>query len=266
VAQKRRKLGEERRKATIEEIEKLLQTDFIQEAQYIKWLANVVFVKKLNGKLRMCTDYTNLNKAYPKDLYPLPSIDQLVDGASDQEMMSFLDVYSGYNQIQMYVPDIPKTAFTIDMANYCYKVMPFGLKNAGTTYQRLMDKVFKEKIGKNMEVYVDDMIVKSCEVQKHVKDLEEVFARIKKYNIRLNLEKCVFGVRGGKFLGFMLTNRGIEANPYKCEAIMKMRSPTNLKEVQRLVGKLNALARFLPILAERTKSIVKLLRKAENFK
>ena len=85
-----------------------------------------------------------LNKACPKDTYPLPNIDRLVDGASGQEMMSFLDAYSGYNQIQMYEPDVPKTAFTTDTANYCYKVMPFGLKNAGATYQRLMDKVFKD--------------------------------------------------------------------------------------------------------------------------
>ena len=167
--------------------------------------------------------------------------------------MSFLDAYSGYNQIQMYEPDVPKTAFTTDTANYCYKVMPFGLKNAGATYQRLMDKVFKDQIGKNMEVYVDDMVVKSGEIEKHLEDLEEVFAQIRKYKIRLNPEKCVFGVRGGKFLGFMLTNRGIEANPDKCEAIMKMGSPKNLKEVQRLVGKLNSLSRFLPILAEKTK-------------
>ena len=131
----------------------------------------------------------------------------MVDGASGQEIMSFLDAYSGYNQIQMYEPDIPKTAFTTNTANYCYKVMPFGLKNAGATYQRLMDKVFKKQIGKNMEVYVDDMIVKSREVEKHLEDLEEVFALIRKYNIRLNPEKCVFGVRGGKILGFMLTNR-----------------------------------------------------------
>jgi len=143
--------------------------------------------------------------------------------------------------------------------------MSFGLKNVVATYQMLMDKVFREQIGKNMEVYVDDMIVKSCEVQRHVKDLEEVFARIRKYNIRLNPKKCVFGVRGGKFLGFMLTNRGIKMNLDKFEAIMKMRNPTNLKEVQRLVGKLNALARFLPILAERTKPIVKLLKKTETF-
>jgi len=214
----------------------------------------------------MCTDYTNLNKAYPKDSYPLLNIDRLVDGASGQAVMSFLDAYSGYNQIQMYKPDIPKTTFTIEMANYSYKVMPFGLKNVGATYQRLMDKVFKEQIGRNVEVYVDDMIVKSCMVEEHIKYLEEVFTKIRKYNLRLNPEKCVFGVRGGKFLGFMLTNRGIKANLDKCEAILKMRNLTNLKEVQRLVGRLNALARFLPIIAERSKLIVKLLKKTETFK
>jgi len=158
-------LGEERRKAAIEETEKLMQAGFIQEAQYTTWLANVVLIKKPNRKWRMCTDYTDLNKACPKDSYPLPSIDRLVDGAFGEEIVSFLDAYTGYNHIQMYRPDISKTTFTTDTANYCYKVMPFGLKNVGATYQRLTDKMFKEKIGKNMEVYVDDMIVKSCEVQ-----------------------------------------------------------------------------------------------------
>ena len=121
----------------------MLQAGFIQEAQYTTWLANVVLVKKENGKWRMCSDYTDLNKACPNDSYPLLSIDRLVDGASGQAMMSFLDAYSGYNHIQMYKSDIPKTTFTTEMANYSYKVMPFGLKNAGATYQRLMDKVFK---------------------------------------------------------------------------------------------------------------------------
>ena len=158
-------MGEERRRAAIEETEKLMQAGFIQEAQYTMWLSNVVLVKKPNGKWRICIEYTDLNKACSKDSYPLPSIDRFVDEASGQEMMSFLDAYSGYNQIQMHRPDIPKTTFTTDTANYCYKVMPFGLKNAQATYQSLMDKVFKEQIGKNMEVYVDDTIIKSSEVQ-----------------------------------------------------------------------------------------------------
>jgi len=133
------------------------------------------------------------------------------------------------------------------------------LKNAWATYQRLMDKVFKEKNGRNMEVYVDDMIVKSCEVENNVKDLEEVFARVRKYDIRLNPKKCVFGVRGGKFLGFVLTSKGIKANIDKCEEVLKMISLTNLTEVQRLVGRL---ARFLLVLAKKTKPIINLLRKA----
>jgi len=164
-------MGEEKRRVAFEVTEKLFQASFIQEAQYTTWLANVVLVKKSSGKWRMCTDYTDLNKACSKDLYPLPSIDRLDDGAFGQAVMSILDAYSGYNQIQKYKPDIPKTAFTNKITNYFYKVMPFGLKNAGATYQRLMDKVFREKFGRNMEVYVDDMIVKSCVVDEHVKDL-----------------------------------------------------------------------------------------------
>nr|KYP48011.1 Retrovirus-related Pol polyprotein from transposon 412 family [Cajanus cajan] len=117
-----------------------------------------------------------------------------------------------------------------DRANYCYRVMPFGLKNAGAmmelaTYQRLMDKVFHRQIRRNMEVYVDDMVVKTTSTEAHVADLAEVFGHIRRHNMRLNPEKCVFGVQGGKFLGFMITSRGIEANPEKCKAIIQMQRP-----------------------------------------
>ena len=125
----------------------------------------------------------------------------------------------------MHEPDQPKTAFIIDRANYCYEVMPFGLKNAGATYQRLIDRVFSQQIGRTMEVYVDDMVVRSQTVSQHAKNLEENFAQDRKYSMRLNPVKCVFGVGAGKFLGFMLTDRGIEANPDKCSAILDMRSP-----------------------------------------
>jgi len=108
----------------------------------------------------MCTDYTNINKVFPKDAYPLPSIDKLVGGAATHEFMSFLNAYFRYNQISMHDVDKMKTAFMTDKANLCYKVMPFSLKNEGGTHQRLMDRVFQEKIGRNMKVYIDDMIVK----------------------------------------------------------------------------------------------------------
>jgi len=144
VAQKKRRLGEEKRQAAIEEVQKLLKAGFIREIQYTTWLANIVQVKKSNGKWRMCTDYTNLNKACPKDVYPLPSIDRLVDGAVGHKVLSFLDAFSGYNQIPMHRSDVDKTTFITESTNYCYQVMPFGLKNAGATYQRLMDRVFEK--------------------------------------------------------------------------------------------------------------------------
>ncbi|XP_020238608.1 uncharacterized protein LOC109817690 [Cajanus cajan] len=128
VAQKKRKMGDEKRKAADAEVKKLLQAKFIREVTYTTWLANVVLVKKSTGKWRMCTDYTDLNKACPKDAYPLPCIDRLVDGSSGHSIFTFLDAYSGYNQIKMHLADEEKTAFITESANFCYKVMPFGLK------------------------------------------------------------------------------------------------------------------------------------------
>nr|KYP65356.1 Retrovirus-related Pol polyprotein from transposon 17.6 [Cajanus cajan] len=124
----------------------------------------------------------------------------------------------------MYPPDEVHTSFITDHANYCYRVMAFGLKNAGATYQRLMDKVFHQQIGRNMEVYVNDIVVKTTSATDHATNLAEVFAQVRKHNMRLNLEKCVFGVQGGKFLGFMITSRGIEANPEKCKAISRCKA------------------------------------------
>jgi len=170
----------------------------------------------------MYVDYTNLNKACPKDAYPLPSIVHLVDEAADNKVLSFLDAFSRYNQIQMYNKDVAKTTFITKTSNYCYQVMPFDLKNAGATYQRLMDRIFKNQIGRNMEVYVDGMVVKSDTFGQHLINLTEVFGRLRRFGIRLNSTKCVFGVEGGKLLGFMLTHRGIETNPDKCSAILDM--------------------------------------------
>ncbi|XP_068503870.1 uncharacterized protein [Phaseolus vulgaris] len=243
VRQRRRKFNEERQLVVREETQKLLSAGHIREIQYPEWLANVVLVKKANGKWRMCVDFTDLNKACPKDSYPLPSIDALVDSASVCKVLSFLDAFSGYNQIKMHPRDESKTAFMTETCNYCYKVMPFGLKNAGSTYQRLMDKVLAPMLGRNVYAYVDDMVVASKGRTQHVTDLEELFVTISKYRLKLNPEKCVFGVEAGKLLGFMLTERGIEANPDKCAAIIAMRSPTSVKEVQQLTERMAALSR-----------------------
>ena len=188
-------------------------------------------VKKANGKWRICVDFTDLNKAYPKDDYPLPRIDQLVDSTVGHKLLSFMDTFSRYNQLRMDKTDQEKTSFVTSQGLFCYKMMPFGLKNVGATYQRLVNHMFHPQIGQNVEVYVNDMLVKSQNEGKHLDDLQEIFNTLRQCNMRLNPNKCAFGVSSGKFLGFMVSRRGIEANPNKIQTILDMKPPQNVKEV-----------------------------------
>ncbi|XP_052197235.1 uncharacterized protein LOC127804415 [Diospyros lotus] len=194
VRQKRRPMTPERYAALKEEVDKLLDNRFIREAQ----------------------------------------IDQLMDATAGHQLLSFMDAYSGYNQIPMNHSKEEHTSFITDRGLYCYKVMTFGLKNAGATYQRLVNTMFEAQIGRTMEVYVDDMLVKSEQAADHVRDLGEMFKILRSYHMKLNPLKCAFGVASGKFLGFMVNNRGIEANPEKIKALLDMRSPTKKKDVQSL--------------------------------
>ncbi|GKV41376.1 hypothetical protein SLEP1_g48919 [Rubroshorea leprosula] len=245
VAQKRRLFGGERLQAIKEEVKKLLQAGFVRKVDYCEWVANPVMVKKANGKWRMCIDYTNLNHAYPKDCYPMPSIDKLVEAASGNERLSLLDAYSGYHQVPMAPEDEEKTSFYAGDEIYCYVMMPFGLKNAGATYQKMVTIVFRAQIGKNLEVYVDDIVVKSLKAENHLADLEETFNNLRKNRMRLNPAKCIFGVESGKFLGFMVSRKGIEVNPEKIRAIAEMEPPKLVKDIQRLTGRVAALHRFI---------------------
>ncbi|XP_015938706.1 uncharacterized protein LOC107464291 [Arachis duranensis] len=230
VQQRRRKLGTERARVVEEQVQTLLEADFIREVKYPAWLANVVLVKKQNGKWRMCVDYTDLNKACPKDPYALPCIDTLVNAISGYQYLSFMDAYLGYNKIPM-----------------------------------LMNKVFAPHLGSLIEVYVDDMLVKTKEETDLLTDLSQVLDIVRSHGMRLNPTKCTFAVEAGKFLGFMLTQRGIEANSDKCKVILEMRSPTCLKEVQQLNGRLAALSRFLAGSTLRYLPLFSLLRKGCQF-
>ncbi|RVX18142.1 Retrovirus-related Pol polyprotein from transposon 17.6 [Vitis vinifera] len=153
------------------------------------------------------------------------TIDQIVDSTSGQGMLTFLDAFSGYHQIPMSPDDEEKTAFITPHGLYCYKVMPFGLKNAGATYQRLMTKIFKPLIGRSVEVYIDDIVVKSKTREQHILHLQEVFYLLRKYDMKLNPSKCAFGVSAGKFLGFMVSQRGIEVSPKQVKAVMETHPP-----------------------------------------
>ncbi|GAU22742.1 hypothetical protein TSUD_138660 [Trifolium subterraneum] len=265
VVQRRRKQSPEKAEAARKAVKDLLEANFIAEAQYTTWLSNVVLVKKSNGKWRMCVDYTDLNSACPKDSYPLPNIDKLVDNSSEFKLLSFMDAYSGYNQIKMAEIDKKKTAFMTETGNYYYNVMPFGLKNVGATYQRMMNKVFHNEIGDMLEAYMDDMIVKSEEEFDHTVHLKRVFDQARKFNMRFNPEKCTFGVKAGKFLGFYLTERGIEANPDKCRAFFDYPTPKSKKSIQTLNGMLTSMARFVAKSAQHALPLFKLLRKETTF-
>ncbi|GJR56922.1 reverse transcriptase domain-containing protein [Tanacetum coccineum] len=156
-------------------------------------------VKKSDGSWRMCVDFTDLNKACPQDCYPLPEIDWKVESLCGYPFKCFLDAYKGYHQIQMAKDDEEKTAFHISQGVYCYTKMPFGLKNAGATYQRLVDNAFEGQVGRNLEVYVDDLVIKSHTEDELVRDIVETFRALRKINMKLNPKKCTFGATEGMF-------------------------------------------------------------------
>ena len=155
--------------------------------------------------------------------------------------MSFLNAFQGYHQIPLVLDDQEKTSFVTPTRNYHYKVMPFGLKNAGATYKRMITRMFEPQLGKNIEIYIDNMLVKSKVESDHVNDLENIFDILRTYKLLLNTSKCSFGVGSGKFLGYMITHHGIEVNPDQIKAINNLQTPRNPNEVQRLTGMTAAL-------------------------
>jgi hypothetical protein len=177
--QKLRKMSDDKVVVVKSEVQRLLDATVICEVMYPKWLANTVPVKKKNGKWRMCIDFTDLNKATPKDNYPLPRMDQVVDSAANAAVMSLLDCFSRYHQCWMAKEDEEKTSFITHFGTFCFMRMPEGLKNAGPTFTRMIGTVFKPQIGRNIQAYVDDLIVKSTNRTSHVSDLVETFANMR---------------------------------------------------------------------------------------
>ncbi|GJU43208.1 reverse transcriptase domain-containing protein [Tanacetum coccineum] len=201
VRQKKRGQAPERNKAIQEEVEKLVDAGIMKEVHYHSWLSNQVMVKKHDGTWRMCVDFKDLNNACPKDCYPLPEIDWKVESLCGYSFKCFLDAYKGYHQIKMAKEDEEKTAFITSQGIFCYSKMPFGLKNAGSTYQRLVDKALQRQIGRNLEVYIDDLVIKSHTEEEIIRDIMETFKTLRQINMKLNPKKCTFGMQEGMFLG-----------------------------------------------------------------
>ena len=244
-----------------EEVRKQLDAGFLEVSKYPEWVANIVPVPKKDGKVRMCVDYRDLNRASPKDNFPLPHIDTLEDNTAKHSLFSFMDGFFGYNQIKMASEDMEKTTFVTMWGTFCYKVMPFGLKNAGATYQRAMVTLFHDMMHKEIEVYVDDMIAKSQGEEDHIINLKKLFERLRKFQLKLNPAKCTFGATSGKLLGFVVSQKGIEIDPDKVKAIQNLPPPRTQKEVRGFLGRLNYIARFISQLTAKCDPIFRLLRK-----
>ncbi|GJR16432.1 reverse transcriptase domain-containing protein [Tanacetum coccineum] len=229
VRQKKRGQAPERAKAIQTEVHKLIEAGIMREVYYHEWLSNPVMVKKHDGSRRMCVDFKDLNKACLQDCYPLPEINSKVESLCGYPFKCFLDAYKGYHQIQMAESDEEKTAFHTSQGVYCYTKMPFSLKSAGAMYHRLVDKDFDSQVGRNIEVYVDDLVIKSHTEAEMLRDINEMFRTLRKINMKLNLKKCTFGVVEGMFLGYMISPEGIRPCHDKTEAVLQLPSRTSLQ-------------------------------------
>ncbi|GJV93649.1 reverse transcriptase domain-containing protein [Tanacetum coccineum] len=207
-----------------------VEAGIMSKVYYHDWLSNPIMVKKHDGSWRMCVDFTDLNKAC-------------------------------YHQIQMAESDEEKTAFHTGHGVYCYTKMLFGLKNAGATYQRLVDKAFDNQVGRNIKVYVDDLVIKSHTETEMLRDIDEAFRTLRKINMKLNPKKCTFEAVEGTFLGYMISPKGIKPCLDKTEAVLRLLSPRTIKEVQSLNGKLASLNRFLSKSTEKSLPLFKTLKK-----
>jgi hypothetical protein len=245
VEQRLRHFAQDKKDLIKREIARLLDAGFIKEVYHPDWLTNPILVPKKNKDWRMCVDYIDLNRTCKKDSFGSPRIDQVVDSIAGCSLLSFLDWYSGYHQIPLKVEDQIKTSFITPFSAFCYTCMPFRIKSAGATYQWGIQRCLHSHIGHNAEAYVDDMVIKTRKEEGLISDLVETFDNLRKFKMKLNPEKCTFGVHSRKLLGYMVSRHGIDPNPEKVSAITKMKPPESLHDVHKLIGCMTALNRFI---------------------
>jgi hypothetical protein len=198
-------------------------------------------MEKNNEKIQVCIDFRNLNKAISKDEYPMPIADMLINNASGHQVIHFLDGKASYNQIFMAKEDMSKLAFRCPgfIGLFEWVVMTFSLKNASATYQRVLNLIFHDLLGIILEIYIDDVVIKSYSMDSHLADLRLAIERMHQYGLKLNHLKYVSGVSVGKFLGFIILEYGIEIDPKKIESINKVQLPQCKNNMQKFLEKLN---------------------------
>jgi hypothetical protein len=254
-----------RKAATIKlEVEKLLKAGFIYPVALTEWVSNPVPIDKKGGNIRVCVDYRDINKACPKDNFPTPFVDQIVDDYAGSEIFSLMDGFYGYNQINIVPEDQHKTAFICPWGTFAYRKLPFSLKNAGTTFQRAMSYAFHD-IKHIVQPYLDDLPAHSLRRVDHPTHLRAIFVHCRFYRIRLNPHKCIFCVESDHLLGFIISRQGIRVDPLKVEAILNLPPPSTLCQLQSLQGKAIFLRRFIPNYTEITRGFTWLLKKDSEF-
>jgi hypothetical protein len=244
VKQRLLRFAQDKKDVIKNEIARLLDAGFIKKVYHPNWLVNPILIPKKNKDWRMCVDYTNLNKACKKDPFGLHRIDQVLDSTVGCSFLSFLDCYSRYHQIPLKEEDQIKTSFITPFGE-CYTTMPFRLKSAGATYQRGIQWYLHSQLGCNTKAYMDDVVRKTQEDKGLISNLAETFDNLRKFKMKLNPEKCTFGVPSGKLLRYMISRRSIDHNPEKVSAITKMKPPESFHGMQKLTGCMAALSRFI---------------------
>jgi hypothetical protein len=248
------------------EVKKLLEAQIIVPLRYFEWVANLVSVRKKSGEIRLCVDFRNLNRSSKKDNYPLPNMEHILQKVTGAYRISMIDGFSGYNQISVMLEDREKTAFTIPWGTFMYAKMPFGLMNAGATFQRAMDIAFIGEKYKFMVIYLDDITVFSRSDKEHCHHLRKVFSKCRRFDLSLNPKKSLFAMEEGKLLGHIVSAKGVRIGSCRVEAIRTLSLPRSKKEVHAFLGKINFLRRFVSKFAELVKHIIAMLKKGNEVK
>lgn len=251
------------------QIRKMLDQNIIRPSNS-PWSAPVWVVPKKTDasgqqKWRLVVDYRKINEKTIDDRYPMPNITDILDKLGKCQYFSTIDMYSGFYQVEVDENDIKKTAFSVENGHYEFLRMPFGLKNAPATFQRVMDHILREHIGKSCVIYLDDILIFSTSLQEHIENLEKVFKTLEKYNFKIQLDKSEFLKKETAFLGHVITTEGVKPNPEKIKAIKNWPVPKNEKELKGFLGTLGYYRKFIRDFAKITKPLTKALRKDENF-
>jgi hypothetical protein len=246
------------------EVEKLLKAVFFYLVALTEWVSNPVPIDKKGGSIRVCVDYRDINKACPKDNFPTPFVDQIVDDCAGSEIFSLMDGFSGYNQINITPEDQHKTTFICPWDTFAYRKLPFGLKNIGAMFQRAMSYAFHD-IKHIVQPYLVDLLAHSLHRVDHPTHLRAIFVRFRFYCIRLNPHKFIFCIESSCLLGFIVSRQGIQVDPIKVEAILNLPPPSTLRQLQSLQGKANFLHLFIPNYAKITRGFTRLLKKDVEF-